>query len=87
MALGCATLAIGLSLTLIGLVLMLGRIWDTISDPLIGAMSDRTQSRFGRRRPSGLIRVVPIGSTWIAHAHLISAGYLRADRSCAAADS
>jgi Na+/melibiose symporter-like transporter len=31
-------------LTLIGLVLMLGRIWDTISDPLIGAMSDRTQS-------------------------------------------
>ena len=41
----------GLSLTLIGLVLMLGRIWDTISDPLIGAMSDRTQSRFGRRRP------------------------------------
>jgi glycoside/pentoside/hexuronide:cation symporter, GPH family len=41
----------GLSLTLIGLILMLGRTWDTISDPLIGAMSDRTQSRFGRRRP------------------------------------
>ena len=41
----------GLSLPLIGLVLLLGRSWDAISDPLIGALSDRTRSRFGRRRP------------------------------------
>jgi len=41
----------GLSLPLIGLVLLLGRSWDALTDPLIGALSDRTRSRFGRRRP------------------------------------
>ncbi len=33
-----------------GLIYGFGRIWDAISDPLIGRMSDRTRSRFGRRR-------------------------------------
>ncbi len=41
----------GLGLTVVGLVFMVGRIWDAVSDPLIGVMSDRTRSRFGRRRP------------------------------------
>lgn len=41
----------GLSLPLIGLVLLLGRSWDAVTDPLIGVLSDRTRSRFGRRRP------------------------------------
>jgi Na+/melibiose symporter-like transporter len=41
----------GLSLPLIGLVLLLGRSWDAFTDPLIGVLSDRTRSRFGRRRP------------------------------------
>ena len=34
-----------------GLLFGAGRVWDAISDPLIGTWSDRTQSRFGRRRP------------------------------------
>ena len=42
---------LGLSLTEIGLVLMLARISDVITDPLIGALSDRTKSRFGKRKP------------------------------------
>ena len=33
-----------------GVVLFLGRVWDAISDPIVGRMSDRTSSRFGRRR-------------------------------------
>ena len=41
----------GLGLTVVGLVFMLGRVWDALSDPLIGMLSDRTRSRFGRRRP------------------------------------
>jgi Na+/melibiose symporter-like transporter len=41
----------GLGLTTVGLVFMLGRLWDAASDPLIGILSDRTQTRFGRRRP------------------------------------
>ncbi|MCP4906152.1 MAG: hypothetical protein GY910_14340 [bacterium] len=33
-----------------GLIYGAGRIWDAVSDPLIGRMSDRTHSRLGRRR-------------------------------------
>jgi glycoside/pentoside/hexuronide:cation symporter, GPH family len=41
----------GLGLTTVGLVFMVGRLWDALSDPLIGLLSDRTRTRFGRRRP------------------------------------
>ena len=40
-----------LSLTTIGAIFLAGRLWDAITDPLIGALSDRTRSRFGRRKP------------------------------------
>lgn len=42
---------LGLSLTDIGLILMLARITDVITDPLIGYLSDRTRTRFGKRKP------------------------------------
>jgi Na+/melibiose symporter-like transporter len=42
---------LGLSLTDIGLLLMVARITDVITDPLIGALSDRTKTRWGRRKP------------------------------------
>ncbi len=41
----------GLGLTAVGLVFLIGRLWDAFSDPLIGVLSDRTRTRFGRRRP------------------------------------
>lgn len=41
----------GLSLSVIGLVFLIGRFWDVASDPIVGALSDRTRSRYGRRRP------------------------------------
>lgn len=42
---------LGLSLAVVGTILMLARISDVISDPLIGQLSDRTRTRFGRRKP------------------------------------
>lgn len=39
----------GISLTAIGIVLMLTRVTDVITDPLIGTLSDRTPARYGRR--------------------------------------
>ncbi len=34
---------------------MVGRLWDAFTDPLMGIISDRTRTRFGRRRPYLLI--------------------------------
>lgn len=42
---------LGLGLPLVGAIFMLSRIWDAVNDPLIGVLSDRTRSRFGRRKP------------------------------------
>lgn len=41
----------GLSLVTVGLVLMLTKFSDVITDPIIGFISDRTRTRWGRRKP------------------------------------
>lgn len=41
----------GLSLAFVGLVLVLARIFDGITDPVIGFLSDRMRTRWGRRKP------------------------------------
>ncbi|MBV7255324.1 MFS transporter [Pacificimonas sp. WHA3] len=40
----------GLALATIGTILLLSRIFDVATDPAVGLMSDRTTSKFGRRR-------------------------------------
>ena len=40
-----------LSVTLVGVLLTVGRLWDAVIDPLIGYWSDVNHSRWGRRRP------------------------------------
>ncbi len=41
---------LGLSLTAVGVVLMIARITDVIIDPTIGVLSDRTKLQWGRRK-------------------------------------
>ncbi len=41
----------GMKLATVGLVLTAVRVLDAIVDPTIGRLSDRTRSRFGRRKP------------------------------------
>lgn len=55
------TEVVGLSPTLAGGVLLIGRIWDAANDPLIGWMSDRTRSRWGRRYPWLVLGALPLG--------------------------
>ena len=51
---------VGLIPALAGSVFMIGRIWDGFSDPMMGLISDRTRTRWGRRRPFFLIAAVPM---------------------------
>jgi GPH family glycoside/pentoside/hexuronide:cation symporter len=48
-------------LTIIGLVFAFGRLFDAITDPLIGNISDNTRSRWGRRRPYILVGIILTG--------------------------
>ncbi len=45
------TLALGVSPALVGLLGLFPRIFDAVTDPLVGFISDNTKSRWGRRRP------------------------------------
>lgn len=45
------TTELGLSLGMLTLVFVASRALDLFTDPLVGALSDRTRSRFGRRKP------------------------------------
>src|SRR4051812_23671294 len=42
---------LGVSPALVGAALMFNRLFDAVSDPFFGWLSDNTRSRFGRRRP------------------------------------
>jgi glycoside/pentoside/hexuronide:cation symporter, GPH family len=57
----------GINPALAGVALMVGKLtWDAVNDPLFGYWSDRTRSRFGRRRIYMLIGAVPLGiAAWI----------------------
>lgn len=41
----------GLSLGATGLLMLVTRVWDTVSDPMMGIIADRTQTRWGKYRP------------------------------------
>jgi len=41
----------GLAPAVIGLLLLIARLWDGINDPIMGLIMERTKSRFGRFRP------------------------------------
>ena len=45
------TNVIGLQPYLAGIVTLISEIWDAISDPLMGVISDNTRTKLGRRRP------------------------------------
>jgi GPH family glycoside/pentoside/hexuronide:cation symporter len=42
--------ATAMSLSTIGAIMLVARLWDTVTDPLIGFLSDKTPQRLGRRR-------------------------------------
>jgi len=55
----------GLRPDLAGWAVGIGKIWDAVNDPLIGLLSDRIRSRFGRRRVLLLFGAIPLGLTFM----------------------
>jgi len=51
---------------LAGIAIMAAKIWDAVTDPIVGFFSDNTRTRFGRRRPYLLFGALPFGlSVWL----------------------
>lgn len=57
---------IGIPGTLAGLALSIAMIFDAVTDPLAGIVSDRMQSRWGRRHPFMFISAFPLVLCFIA---------------------
>lgn len=56
---------VGITPALAALALFIGRSWDYVNDPLVGYLSDRTRSRWGRRRPFLLYGALPFALTFL----------------------
>jgi len=50
-----------LDLRLVSLFWLIVTLWDAVNDPLFGFLSDRTRTRWGRRRPYLLFGAIPFG--------------------------
>ncbi|MBN2388854.1 MAG: MFS transporter [Anaerolineales bacterium] len=55
---------VGLEPRLASLVALVGILWDAVNDPLVGMLSDRVRTRWGRRRPFLLWFAIPYGASF-----------------------
>ncbi|MEL7053347.1 MAG: MFS transporter, partial [Cyanobacteria bacterium J06588_5] len=54
----------GMNPKVAGSVLAIGKIWDAVNDPLVGMLSDRTKTRWGRRYPWMFLTAIPFGLSY-----------------------
>jgi GPH family glycoside/pentoside/hexuronide:cation symporter len=55
---------VGLRPAVAAIPIGIGKVWDFINDPIFGYISDRTRSRWGRRRPYLLFGALPLALTF-----------------------
>ncbi|MFT7287724.1 MAG: GPH family glycoside/pentoside/hexuronide:cation symporter [Halieaceae bacterium] len=58
------TQVVGISPALAGSLLLVTKIYDAITDPIMGAISDRTRHKAGRRRPYLLVGSLLLGGSF-----------------------
>ena len=51
----------GISAAAAGTIMLIARFWDMVSDPLMGIIADRTNTRWGKFRPYILWMAIPYG--------------------------
>ena len=56
---------VGLDARLASFAALVGVVWDAINDPLVGMLSDRVNTRWGRRRPFLLFFSIPFGLSFL----------------------
>jgi GPH family glycoside/pentoside/hexuronide:cation symporter len=59
-------ISLGLSAFWLGVILIIPRLWDAISDPIIGHLSDNARTRWGRRRPFLLLGGILVAVFFVA---------------------
>jgi GPH family glycoside/pentoside/hexuronide:cation symporter len=57
---------VGLDARLASFAALFGIIWDAVNDPLVGVLSDKVKTRWGRRRPFLLFFSIPFGLGFLA---------------------
>jgi GPH family glycoside/pentoside/hexuronide:cation symporter len=55
---------VGIRPAIAAIAIFIGRSWDYINDPIFGYLSDRTRTRWGRRRPFLLFGMLPLVVTF-----------------------
>ena len=64
------TKALGISPALAGTIPLIGKVWDAVTDPIMGNIADRTRSRFGPKRfyilVGSIISAITFLLMWIA---------------------
>ena len=56
---------VGLDARLASVAALIGIVWDAVNDPLVGVLSDKMHSRWGRRRPFLLLFAIPFGASFM----------------------
>ena len=56
--------ALGMEAWLVSLALVIALVVDAFVDPLLGNLSDRTYTRWGRRLPWLYLAAIPLGIAW-----------------------
>jgi GPH family glycoside/pentoside/hexuronide:cation symporter len=59
-------ISLGLSAFWLGTIMIIPRLWEALSDPVVGHLSDNTRTRWGRRRPYIFIGGIAVALTFVA---------------------